>query len=436
MQSKIAEKFGYLIIIAVVLCNVSGVWAQNDDAQEPLLLFRGARPMGIGNAFEAVADDINALHYNPAGIAQIDEKLFEILAVRSRITIDLFEELDTIEDFLDDTIIPLTESDEPLTDTDPKVEKAREYLVVRFDDILNKRLGLMFDLPSVGLVMPFRAGEYKFAAGGMFYTQNMNSIRILRQGLPWGDAAKDLLDDAVVYRVAFQWAFTLAGAVKIPVNLAPILDKVYAGASFRYINRQIFTDADDPFKVEDVLNPDEFKKKYFDVENDDFAQFARDNFKSQQGYAIDLGTILSPVEGVNLGLSLRNFINSLSIEDTSESRSFPRNVTLAVAAKPFKLLRIENPGLDLTIAAALNDANGDDKLGEFGSDSFTDNIHLGAEIVLLPKGWISLALRAGNNQGFSTMGASLKLLKVLNVDVLRYGDLEADWYVASLGFVF
>jgi len=70
MQSKIAEKFGYLIIIAVVLCNVSGVWAQNDDAQEPLFLFRSARPMGLGNAFEAVADDINALHYNPAGIAQ------------------------------------------------------------------------------------------------------------------------------------------------------------------------------------------------------------------------------------------------------------------------------------------------------------------------------------------------------------------------------
>jgi len=107
-----------------------------------------------------------------------------------------------------------------------------------------------------------------------------------------------------------------------------------------------------------------------------------------------------------------------------------------VAAKPFKLLGIENPALDLTLAAALNSPNGDDLLGEFKHDSFTDNLHLGAEVVLLPKGWISLALRAGNNQGYSTFGASLKLLKFLNLDVLRYGDLEADWYVASIGIAF
>jgi hypothetical protein len=434
MQVKITEKFGYLIIIAMVFCIANGVWAVEDNVQEPLLLYRGARPMGIGNAFEAVADDINALHYNPAGIAQTDETLFELLAIRPRVTIDLVDELSTIDDFVNDTITPLTKSDDPLTD--PDLENERKDLVVRFDDILNERLGLMMDLPSVGLVMPFHAGECKAAAGGMFYTQNLNSIRVLRQGLPWSDPVKELLDDAVVYRVALQWAFTLAGAVEIPVNLAPILDKAYVGASFRYINRQIFTDADDPFKVEDVLNPDEFKEKYFNVEDEDFVQFALDNFKSQTGYAIDIGTILSPIEGLNVGLSLRNIVNSLSIEDIGESRSFPRNTTLAVAAKPFKLLGIENPALDLTLAAACNNPNGDDRLGEFKQDSFTDNIHLGAEVVLLPKGWISLALRAGNNQGYSTFGASLKLLKFLNLDVLRYGDLEADWYVASFGIAF
>jgi hypothetical protein len=188
--------------------------------------------------------------------------------------------------------------------------------------------------------------------------------------------------------------------------------------------------------VEDVLNPDEFKKKYFNVEDEDFVQFARDNFKSQKGYAVDIGTILSPIEGLNVGLSLRNIINSLSIEDADESRSFPRNTTLAVAVRPFKLLGIENPALDLTLAAALNSPNGDDRLGEFKNDSFTDNVHLGVEVVLLPKEWISLALRAGNNQGYSTFGASLKLLKFLNFDVLRYGDLEADWYAFSLGVAF
>ncbi len=29
----------------------------------------GARPLGLGEAYVAVADDVSALHYNPAGLA-------------------------------------------------------------------------------------------------------------------------------------------------------------------------------------------------------------------------------------------------------------------------------------------------------------------------------------------------------------------------------
>ena len=435
MQFKITEKFSYLIIIAMVLCSISRGWGQEDDVQVPLLLFRGARPMGMGNAFEAVADDINALHYNPAGIAQTDEKFFEILAVRLRATTDLVKELDTINDFFNKTINPIIKSDDPLTD--PNLKEEREELVLQFDEIIQEQLGLIMDLPSIGLVVPFHVGGYKVAVGSMLYTQNLTSARVLRQGLPWEDPVKELLDNPVVYNVAFQWAFTLAGAVEIPVDLAPMLNKVYAGISFRYLDRRVFADVDDPFKVEDMLNPDRFKREYFGIEEgDDFIEAAFENFEARRGYTVDLGMILSPIEGINVGLSLRNFTGGLSIEDTDETRSFPRNTTFAVAAKPFKLLNIENPRLDLTLAGAWNDPNGDDRLGEFENDSFTDNTHLGAEVVLLPKNWISLALRAGNNQGFPTFGASLKLAKVLNLDVLRYGDLEGDWYVASLGITF
>ena len=35
--------------------------------------FDGVRPTGMGNAFIALADDANALWYNPAGLAQIDK---------------------------------------------------------------------------------------------------------------------------------------------------------------------------------------------------------------------------------------------------------------------------------------------------------------------------------------------------------------------------
>ena len=40
--------------------------------------FDGARPMGMGGAFTAVADDENAIQYNPAGLAQIKKSIVTI----------------------------------------------------------------------------------------------------------------------------------------------------------------------------------------------------------------------------------------------------------------------------------------------------------------------------------------------------------------------
>lgn len=44
-----------------------------------LSLGQGARANGMGDSFVAVADDINAIHWNPAGIAQIKEKQFTFM---------------------------------------------------------------------------------------------------------------------------------------------------------------------------------------------------------------------------------------------------------------------------------------------------------------------------------------------------------------------
>ncbi len=42
-------------------------------------LFEGVRPLGMGGAFTAVADDENALFYNPAGLNQIEKRRFAVL---------------------------------------------------------------------------------------------------------------------------------------------------------------------------------------------------------------------------------------------------------------------------------------------------------------------------------------------------------------------
>ena len=43
----------------------------------------GARPLGMGEAFVALADDVNALHFNPAGLAQIKKHEISIMYLDS-----------------------------------------------------------------------------------------------------------------------------------------------------------------------------------------------------------------------------------------------------------------------------------------------------------------------------------------------------------------
>ena len=130
--------------------------------------------------------------------------------------------------------------------------------------------------------------------------------------------------------------------------------------------------------------------------------------------------------GLNLGLPCRNLISGIS------DQSFPTNVTVAIAAKPFKLLNVNNSLLDLTFAASWDDPDGDDNLGGFALDQYTDHIHLGVEARLLPGQLVEVALRAGTNQGFPTVGTGIRIFKLLNLDVAWYGDLEADWLIGSM----
>ena len=58
----------------------------------------GTRPLGMGNAFVAVADDRNALHYNPAALARLDRTHFVPLGVRG----GLDDELTTVVRFIRD----------------------------------------------------------------------------------------------------------------------------------------------------------------------------------------------------------------------------------------------------------------------------------------------------------------------------------------------
>ena len=415
--------------------------ASADTEYEPLLLVRGARPMGLGNAFEAIADDENAFHYNPAGLAQGKKVFFHLLIARTRISSDLASEITEMQDVLDN-IKTLESYDDWLENSSQECREAREELADWIEEAATESLGVRSDLPSVGLVVPFRIAEkYRLTVGGSIYTQSLISLRVQPRGLIWADPIKDMLDDAIVYNISAQWAWQIASAVEIQVDRPPILSKVYTGIALRRINRWVFTDEDDPFTVDDLMNldgpdgikgtDDDFEKRYFDIEHFGLDSL-RDDFEERKGYSVDLGTILAPVDGLKFAFVIRNLASSISLE--GGDRYFPRNVVLSTAVKPLTFLAgaglepVSASLLDLTLAASLDRRNGDDRMSDFSINKYTDRIHLGAEVTLFPDRSISLSGRIGNNQGFMTLGASLKLSS-LYLDFIRYGDLEADWYV-------
>ena len=64
-------RFIKLALISIFVLIVSGP-AASVYAKELSPMFRGVRPLGMGNAFTAVANDENAIFYNPAGLNNIE----------------------------------------------------------------------------------------------------------------------------------------------------------------------------------------------------------------------------------------------------------------------------------------------------------------------------------------------------------------------------
>ena len=68
MKTKTLSRIAAALLVAASLVPLVAIPASAGPAA-PFL--PGIRPLGMGNAFVAVADDRNALHYNPAGLARI-----------------------------------------------------------------------------------------------------------------------------------------------------------------------------------------------------------------------------------------------------------------------------------------------------------------------------------------------------------------------------
>lgn len=69
----------FLLALAAAMFPVGAVWAETGDGGQPgpfLKMGFGARPLAMGGAFVAVADDGTGGFYNPAGLTQLTKRTF------------------------------------------------------------------------------------------------------------------------------------------------------------------------------------------------------------------------------------------------------------------------------------------------------------------------------------------------------------------------
>jgi len=75
------ERFHSILLFLIISLFINSLNAQTSKIRNQI--FIGARPMGMGETFVAIADDGNAIYWNPAGLASIDH--YELQAMRTNL---------------------------------------------------------------------------------------------------------------------------------------------------------------------------------------------------------------------------------------------------------------------------------------------------------------------------------------------------------------
>lgn len=262
----------YVLAIGMLLCGTEVF------AEEIPLFYKGIRPLGMGGAFTAVADDENAMFYNPAGMNNIEgfgglELLNPMVEVGNN-TVDFYRDLKEV------------------LDADTSNEQTR-----RSTDLLNKWLGKQFHLRT-----------------GLFPNLTLHNfgIGLLAQGTFDGEVHNLFGPNALELRGVYDGALLLSFGYGFKIVNDNALQ---IGVTGKYVYRGIL---DELYAANDLVNIDSI-------------DFDRD-LKKGSGYGFDLGVIYSlPVFlSPSIGFNLQN-VTEVNLGDAG---TLPQQLNVGVALKP------------------------------------------------------------------------------------------------------
>lgn len=339
-------------------------------------IYESPRAMGMGGAFVAVANDYNALFYNPAGLARVDESQFNgalEFGLSGQQFLDFAKDLDTAS----------------------KVQGTSESFNA-FYDVLQKNYGKQFSFRASLFQGIFSHPNW---AIGILPAQMALDMSVHNQGTPALNV-RSYLDTVVAFGYGQAFRHEM-----IPGKFSwGITSKfVHRGYANRQVNSlDLMTDSNF-FKSSDL----------------------------RDGYTIDfdwglLFTPALPSEGLSsvlryarptFGLVVRNVLdtgfnqtfNAFNKDDTDPPERLYRRLDLGS--------RWELPAFAIFNWRMVADAQ--DLMHP--NYSLRKALHLGAEFDWTMAGWWKGQYRMGVNQGYPTVGASF-LLTVFRLDLTTFGE--------------
>lgn len=231
---------------------ISVVWVSSPAAQEYPSLYRGVRPLAMGGAFTAVADDEHAMFFNPAGLADIS---MVNLAV----------------------VNPLVEVSEDSTDMYQDLQDTDFETVEEAEDFLRKYMGVQQHLrAAVNPYIGFNIADYGVMISGLG-NGTINAMPV--------NPSNPEMDVMAV------GDYGLLGGVggKLPFT------GLRMGLSVKAINRHSLVEQ---YSAEDLVE-------------EDFENLVDDDLNEGSGFSADLGVLYTlpfiSVVDMDVGLALQNF---------------------------------------------------------------------------------------------------------------------------------
>lgn len=327
-----------LAVLLLLLAFAAPSWAREIGRYH-----ESVRALGMGGAFTAVADDANALFYNPAGLAKIDK--WSLAVLNPIIGIN-----ENATDFFDDY------QDIDSDNTSEVTRLLRDYL----GDPVN----------------------FDFAMFPHFAKSNMafGVLARAKVGLTAHNAAYPELQVDADTSVGLHGGYGQA------------FGNFLVGVGLKYIDSETLYATYGPA----------------DLTSDDFEEKVEDDMDSDAGIGADLGLMYKfdlELGGQNLeptiGIAAINLIEPVDNDTDYYKRHFNVGLSAKYAVGP------------VTLTGALDVIDVGANLGN--DDDYAKRLHMGIE-AKLP---MFLSLRAGLNQGYPTLGATLDLW-LLKLSYARY----------------